>query len=124
MRETQVVDANVILRFLLNDHPEQSEEAKQIISANRILLRTEVICEVVYVLQKVYTVPRPTISDILSRFLKIETAQSPDQDIIYFALELYGERALDFVDCILIGMNKVRGLKVASFDKKLLKHLT
>ena len=35
------------------------------------------------------------------------------------ALKLYGETSLDFVDCILISMNKVLGCDVVTFDKKM-----
>ena len=35
------------------------------------------------------------------------------------ALSLFEKTSLDFVDCILIGRNRVKGEKIFSFDKKL-----
>lgn len=45
----KLIDANVILRYLLGDHPEYSEKAKKVIEEGAYTL-PEVIAEVVYVL--------------------------------------------------------------------------
>lgn len=52
----KIADANVILRYLLNDNEELSDKAVKIIEDNEVLLPNEVIAEVVYVLDKVYNV--------------------------------------------------------------------
>ncbi len=52
----KIVDANIILRYLLDDHEMLSEEAAAIIENNKVLLPNEVIAEIVYVLEKVYEV--------------------------------------------------------------------
>ncbi|WP_017295285.1 hypothetical protein [Geminocystis herdmanii] len=53
-----IADANIILRYLLNDHEELSTKAEKILENNRIILLLPVACEVVFVLQKVYEVER------------------------------------------------------------------
>jgi len=45
-----ILDANYILRFLLNDIEEMYEISKQIIKNNKCLILNEVIAEVVFVL--------------------------------------------------------------------------
>jgi len=40
--------------------------------------------------------------------------------VLELALEVYGERSLDFVDCVLYGYHVARGAEIATFDKKLL----
>ncbi|MBF0101846.1 MAG: twitching motility protein PilT [Desulfobacterales bacterium] len=52
-----IVDANVVLRYILNDHPKLSPIAAEVLENHRAILVTEVMCEIVYVLQKVYNVP-------------------------------------------------------------------
>ncbi len=44
------VDANVVLRYILDDHPELSVRAADILEQYEVFLPTEVVCEVVYVL--------------------------------------------------------------------------
>lgn len=56
-----LVDANVVLRYLLDDHAELSAKAADILERHSVTLPVEVGCEVVYVLQKVYAVERKEI---------------------------------------------------------------
>lgn len=56
-----IVDANIVLRYLLDDHAELSPKAAEILEQQLMTLPVEVGCEVVYVLQKVYTVERKDI---------------------------------------------------------------
>ena len=65
----KLIDANIILRYLLNDNPEMSEKAKEIINDGAFTI-PEVMAEVIYVLKGVYKVERQEISDVLQEFLK------------------------------------------------------
>ncbi len=53
-----LIDANVVLRYLLDDHAELSVRAAEILEQHTVTLPIEVACEVVYVLQKVYAIVR------------------------------------------------------------------
>lgn len=117
-----VLDANIVLRYLLNDHEQLSERAARLIESGQFLVvRTEIVCEVVYVLQKVYSVTRNEISEILGEFLKGEQITSNELDVLAFALSVYSSNNLDFVDCVLVSLRRVRGARIASFDKMLCK---
>lgn len=50
-RNMLLIDANVILRGILNDHPEMAQKAKEVMQAGAYT-KPEVVAEVVYVLQK------------------------------------------------------------------------
>ena len=41
----QKIDANVILRYMLNDHTELSPKAKDIIEHNNVEVSVEVLCQ-------------------------------------------------------------------------------
>lgn len=115
-----LIDANVILRYLLNDHIKMSEEARQVIAQGAFTL-PEVLAEVVYVLGGVYQVEREEIAKTLMDFL--EEVSIDCQEVMYEALSIFSNTALDFVDCILIARHRVLGEMVKSFDKKLNKML-
>ncbi|ESU72097.1 pilus biogenesis protein [Geobacillus thermopakistaniensis] len=119
----KIIDANIILRYLLNDHDELSGKAATIIEDNKVLLLREVIVEVVYVLEKVYNVKNDEISDILLELLKYDNIEVDDIEVVEEALALFGKRRLDFVDTLLYAYNKVKGYQVYTFDKKLDKML-
>ncbi len=116
----KLIDANIILRYLLNDHPLMSEKAKDVINEGAFTLN-EVICEVVYVLKGVYTIKRDIIANVLKEFIN-EIAIEHKQ-VILEALTIFSETSFDFVDCILIARNRVLGDAIVSFDKKLCKML-
>ncbi len=64
-----LVDANVVLRYLLDDHTKLSAKATEIIEQQAVTLPMEAACEVVYVLQKVYAVERKDIQRQLGALL-------------------------------------------------------
>jgi len=116
----KLIDANVILRYLLGDHQQMSEDARQIIEDGSFTL-PEVLAEVVYVLTGVYKIERSEVGKTLIEFL--DEAEIQNQEAICEALSLFSETSFDFVDCILIARHKVLGDEIASFDKKLNKML-
>ncbi len=66
----KLLDANMILRFLLNDNPEMSIKAKEIIENEIVSVTTEVIAEVVYVLNSFYKFERIEVAEAVTGFLK------------------------------------------------------
>ncbi|MDE8734420.1 PIN domain-containing protein [Eubacteriales bacterium DFI.9.88] len=116
----RLIDANIILRYLLGDHPQMSAEAKKIIEKGAFTL-SEVIAEVVYVLKGVYQVEREEIGSTLKELL--DEIDVENQEVVCEALRIYAETSLDFVDCILIARNRLLHDNVITFDKKLNKML-
>lgn len=117
----EIVDANIILRFILDDNKEMADKASEIIENRSIYILEEILAEVVYVLEKVYKMERSKISQTISEFLEFDNIFIDNKEIVLTALEAYGKKALDFVDCILFGYSKCRNAKVYTFDKRLEK---
>ena len=115
-----LIDANIILRYLLRDIEEKYAIASQIIEKG-CRTTTEVLAEVVYVLLKVYNVQRADTAIALFSLLK--KVQVEKGIAVLFAINLFKNTKLDFVDCLLIAYNNVLGQSVVSFDKKLNSHL-
>lgn len=116
-----MLDTNMVLRYLLNDNKEMADEAERIVKDGAVLLTTEVIAEVVYVLKGVYSIERGQIASCLLEFLS--EVNIPEEQVVRLGLETYAEQNLDFVDCILYAYNRVKGYEVKTFDKKLQKLL-
>ena len=112
-----LVDANVILRLLLNDDAEMAEQAKKVISGQKVTLRHEVIAEIVYVLQKIYGLPREEISTVLTQFISLENVETEHMDVLLEAFRVFARKNLDFADCLLYAFNSIKHYSVFSFDK-------
>jgi len=115
------IDANVILRYLLGDHPEYSPRAAEIIETSAVYAAREVLCEVVYVLSGVYAVDRNTIKEKLIELITLDTVDVDDTQILTVALQTYADRKIDFVDALLYAHKKVHGDSIVTFDQKLIK---
>ena len=112
-------DANMILRYLLNDNEQMADKAEQYLDAGNVWVTIEVIAEVVYVLKGVYSLERDKITKTIKDFIDLVCCQ--EHDVLLLALDTYAERNLDFVDCVLYSYRAVKNVEIATFDKKLLK---
>jgi len=113
----KIFDANVILRYVLNDNPEMALIADTLLKSEAILVPTEVLAEVVYVLSGVYAIPRNRISEVLRSFLT--EVHTTEPAVILAGLQTFSTTSLDFVDCLLHAYQTVSGFEVITFDKKL-----
>jgi predicted nucleic-acid-binding protein len=118
------IDANVILRYLLADHPEHSKRAAEVIDHSSVFVAVEVLCEVVYVLKGIYSVKRMLVTEKLIEFISLKTVNVDDDQVLKAALRTYSDLKIDFVDALLHAYNMVRGDSVFTFDQKLIKLMT
>mgnify|MGYP001637955133 CR=1 FL=1 len=113
----RMLDANMILRYLLNDNEKMADEAERIIREGNVWITIEVLAEVVYVLKGVYSIGREEIKSSLLGFMS--EVESNENEVIEVGLKTYAEQNLDFVDCILYAYYKVKNCEIKTFDKKL-----
>lgn len=120
-KNMQLLDANVILRYLLNDHAEMSLKARDVISSGNTYTKPEVISEVIYVLEKIYHIDKNGIYTSIHSLLN--DISCIEKECILCATDIYRSISLDFVDCLLIAYHRINNENIFSFDKKLNKHL-
>ena len=125
-KNTVLIDANVVLRYLLRDNEEFYRESETVFEdalsgKKKIYILQSVIAEVVYVLQKLYKISRQEISEVLSDLIEPRSIKVRDKETVLKALDIFGKKNLDFVDCVLCAYGKK--YKVITFDKELKKCL-
>jgi len=113
------LDTNYIVRYLTNDNEEMALIAEDIILNKNPYISNEVLVEVVYVLIGVYKIPKKDVGDMLTQLISFKNIQVEDKTIIINALQIFQNKNLDFVDCILCSYSIKDDIK--TFDKKLLK---
>lgn len=119
----KIVDANIILRYLLNDIKDLANKAALIIENEDVVVPVEIIAEIVYVLEKVYKVDKNDIHSSLNGLTNYENIFINEQEVVCSALKYYAALNLDFVDCLLLSYHSVKKYQVDTFDDKLRKHL-
>lgn len=119
-KNMKLVDANVILRYLLNDHQQMSQQAKAVIDSGAYT-KPEIVAEVVYVLKGVYHATRADIRVFIREMLN--SVHCTESGAVAHAMDVYADTSLDFVDCLLIAYHVLGKEDVFAFDKNLAKRL-
>lgn len=118
-----LLDANVIVRFLIGDGGELYDHSRRIFeeienNTRKVRLLDSVLAEVVYVLLEVYQVSRKDIIRSLIPIVEMRSIRMENKTVVINALEIFYQENIDFVDALLCAYNKVKGLEVISFDKQ------
>lgn len=115
------LDTNVVLRYLLNDIPEQTVKSKKVITGSVSYLTDVVLTETVFVLERVVGMNRTDIVKLIKTFLSLPDLVYND----YFldeVIDLYGKKpTLSIVDCYAAIEAKVYKNTLVTFDKELVK---
>ncbi len=121
---TQFVDTNIFIRYLTQDNAEKYRACYQLFKRaeqNQVSLTTSesILAEVVYVLEsKYYAVPRQQIKVALSRLLILPGLKVAHLSTYLRALALYGQRSIDFEDCLSIAhMERQKLGEIISYDR-------
>ena len=115
----RILDANMILRYLMNDNIKMADEVEDLIHSHEVLILPEVVAEVIYVMRSVYKLERSEIVSGLIDFLEMDNIKTNCGNVLYMGIKLYGRVSLDFVDCLLCAYHTVSGYEICTFDKKL-----
>ena len=118
-------DTNVLLRLLLNDDARQTRIAQGLLDhavarSGKVLLPDIVLCELEWVLDSVYEVPKAEIIETLRRLLDAEEFALLDRAAVARALNGYEGGSADFSD-YLIGASAARAgaATTCTFDRAL-----
>ena len=123
--QVKIIDANVILRYLLNDDEEQFKIVKSFFDEvktgkAKALIFESVIFETVYVLLKVYKIPKREIIDTMKNLFSFKGIRNKDTELFIKALDCYDMyNDLSLIDCFICVKSKKLKIDILSFDKKL-----
>ena len=115
----KILDANMILRFLLKDDEKSAVIVRDIIKSESVMVLPEIIAEVVYVMTRVYKYERIKTSSGIAAFLNYHNIVTEKYAVVLKALQYFGDTSLDFADCLLCAYHTVSGYEICTFDKKL-----
>lgn len=119
------LDTNALLRWLLNDIPAQAEKVQATLeNNNETRIPDVVLIELVYVLEKVYGLPRELVAQNVLHLIEHPKIYIRER-FFTKVLGVYMRRpALSFVDCYAAYFAKENGMApLYTFDKKLARQL-
>lgn len=126
MKRTILIDANIVIRFLLGDHPEFSAKAKLIFTEAQAGLHTiyfdeVVIAEVIWTLSSYYRLEKTVIVNQLEKLISQKWIINPRKKLLLQSLFLYKEKGLDYIDCWIFIVNRSLKTSLETFDRDLKK---
>lgn len=122
------LDTNVLVRYLVQDDPEQASIAVQVIEAvaarnERFLIQPVVLCEMIWVLDSVYGYAREEIVQALNMILRTVQFEIADKDTVWQAFNDYQAGKADFSDYLIGRANARQGAqRTLTFDRSLKKN--
>ncbi|NPV70701.1 MAG: PIN domain-containing protein [Firmicutes bacterium] len=116
------MDSNVVLRYLLNDHPDHSPRAKYLFEeaergSHRLKVAAHILREIVYVLEgEGYS--RPDICNALRQFFALRGVLVEDKRAVHEALLEFRDKGVDFSDALLAAIARGKQQRVWTFNKR------
>jgi len=121
-----LIDANIIVRFLVKDNEEQFVISKDIFQqiqqgTLKVEILSEVLMEVLFIMMKVYKIPKGIVIEKLKSLLLLDGVVNDDKGICIDALNLMQNKNIDYVDALICTKNVLQGYGKISFDKDVMK---
>lgn len=124
------LDTNIVIRYLIQDDPEQSRKVNQCIEKwiknKQVLWICQItLCEIFWVLEKCYKLGKEELVSILYSLLKTRQIRVEKDDIAWQALYDYEKSArINFPDCLIGRQNMhLECIHTYTFDKVAAKEL-
>lgn len=116
------LDANVLLRAVLNDHPEQSVVARDLLASlneeRRAYVGVSAVLETFWVLRSRYKVPRESLCGMIRGLLTIRNLDVESSDAVAQAIAMYSKGRAEFADALLAERNAQAGCgQTYTFDR-------
>lgn len=121
----QILDTNVLLRFLVGDNEKQQKEAQRWLREaeerkRKIVVAPLVIAETCFVLESFYKKQRIEIAEALEVFLAQRWLEVNQREVLLLLWPWY-RKGLHFVDSFLLAWTQVHIGDILTFDRSLSK---
>lgn len=122
MNKRRLVDTNLIVRHLVQDHEKHAKVAGRLFDAcDRgevvIVVLPAVLAECVFVLDSFYQHSRADIASALGTLISSPGIEVKEEAIHLDALDRYRKSKVHFVDCLIAATASAENTPVASFDQ-------
>ena len=118
------LDTNVVIRYLVQDDKKQSAAATRLIEKSLTMdapgyINHTSLCEIVWVLQRCYSVTRLQIREIVEGLLTTKQFKVENVEVTWKALRAFEASNADFCDAVISQVNIHHGCEhTVTFDKK------
>ena len=122
MSKQRLVDTNLIVRYLVQDHEKHARAAGRLFDAcDRgdvvVVVLPVVLAECVFVLESFYGHPRADIASALGRLISSPGVEISEVTIHFDALNRYKGSRAHLVDCLIAATAVAKNVPVSTFEQ-------
>jgi len=121
-----LIDANVIIRFLVKENSEQYNKSIDIMhdiedALLKVEILSEVVMEVLFIMTKYYKAPLLDLVEDLKSILLLDGVVNENKYILIGTLNMMCDKNIDYVDALICTKSALQGYGKISFDKDVMK---
>lgn len=115
-----LIDTNLIIRFLINDNPQKVSQVEKLLKDKKninILLDT-VVAEIIWVLSSYYSLKKTGVAEKIRALIHVDTIKC-NAFLINRALTLWEENNISYIDSYIAAVSELGNITLYSYDQKL-----
>jgi predicted nucleic-acid-binding protein len=119
----RTIDANIILRYLTNDVPDQAMRAEKLLKridegTENVFLPDIILADIIWILEGYYKQTKENIREWITAILSLQGLAFSDKDMALEALDIYVDKKTDWSDAFTASQMLQREItEIYSFDK-------
>jgi predicted nucleic-acid-binding protein len=127
VRELRGLDTNVLVRYIANDDLKQAEVVDRLfrdcsLAGEDLFVPVIVLCELVWVLDRVHGQTKPQIVEVLERLLNLNLLRFEQESVVRQSLIRFRAGKATFPDYVIGEISRQAGCRdTVSFDRDLRK---
>ena len=121
------IDTNVLVRYIANDDLKQAEVVERLfrdcsLAGEDLFVPVIVLCELVWVLDRVHGQTKPQIVEVLERLLRLDLLRFEQESVVRQSLISFRAGKASFADFVIGEISRQAGCRdTLSFDRDLRK---
>ncbi len=114
-----LIDTNLIIRFLVNDDPQKVSKVEKLLKDknNTNIILDTVVAEIIWVLSSYYGLNKSDIVEKVRALIHVETIEC-NAFLISRALTIWEENNISYIDAYLAAVAQLGEITLYSYDKK------
>src|SRR3989344_5810356 len=115
-----LIDTNLIIRFLVNDDPQKVSQVERLLKdkSNKNVLLDTVVAEIIWVLLSYYSIEKEEIVEKVRALIHVETIEC-NAFLINRALTIWENNIISYIDAYLAAVAELGNMTLYTYDKRL-----
>ncbi len=115
-----LLDTNLIIRFLVNDNPQKVKRVEKLLidKNNTNILLDTIVAEIIWVLSSYYSLKKSEVIEKIRALIHLDTIDC-NAVLLNKALSVWEENSISYIDSYLVAVAKLGNIPLFSYDDKL-----